>query len=169
MDVPEGFDSLDRGSTPDHPPLTALMVRAMIGIGPWARFFSILGIIFLVLGAMGAMIMLVLGIAGFSIPAEDTRGPGSEFLEMFGFGTLGLLYLVMTLIYVYPVVFLFKIANGVARMKSGDMVVGMENALTNQRSLYKYLGILTIIMLCLYPVVIILLMIVALSGITPSH
>jgi len=168
MDVPEGFEPSDRNSTPDHPPLTAPMVRAMIGIGPWARFFSILGIIFIVLGTMGAVIMLVLGIAGYAMP-DDTGGPESEFLDMFGFTTIGLLYLVMTLIYVFPVVFLFKTANGVARMKSGDMVAGMEHALTNQRSLYRYLGILIIIMLCLYPVVIVLVVIAALAGNMPGH
>ncbi len=167
MNQPVGFDPTTQVPTPDFPPMTEPMVRAMLAIGPWARFFSILGIIFTVLGAMGGLILIAMGIAGVSMP-RDMGGREIEFIPMIGLTVLGLLYLVMTLLYVFPVIFLFKTANGVARMKRGEMVGGIEHALTNQKSLYKYFGILTIVMLCLYPVFIIVIVVAALASSMPS-
>lgn len=83
---------------------------------------------------------------------------------MIGVPVLGLIYLAFALLYVFPVMFLFKTANGVVRMKRGEMAGGMEHALANQKSLYKFIGILTIIMLCLYPLFIIAIIAVALAN-----
>lgn len=70
MDQPEGFNSPAQAPRPDFPPMTEPMIRAMLGIGPWARFFSILGIIFTALGTMAGLMLIVLGVVGFALPRD---------------------------------------------------------------------------------------------------
>ena len=57
------------------------------------------------------------------------------------------------LLYIFPSLFLFRYASGIASMLKEDAVRGMESALAAQKSFWRFVGILTVIVLCIYAVV----------------
>lgn len=111
--------------------------------GKWMKFFAILGCIgvgFLVLAA------LMMASVGSYIPLDEDFGAfGRIFMRMFG-----IIYLVIAAVYIYPIIYLFR-ASAAARLaaESNDNVQVTE-FLKNNKSYWKYCGILTIVMFCVY-------------------
>ncbi len=135
-------------TTPPQPVvMTATMLDAVKATGPWLRFFSIMCFIGTGFGVLAGLGMFATGMFG------------AAFSEEIGGGVLvaamGGLYLIFALVYVFPGVFLFRAAGGVVQMKRGQVVAGLEKALANQKSLWKFMGIVTVVMLCLYPLFIV--------------
>jgi hypothetical protein len=91
------------------------------------------------------------------------------FFVLLGFGVLGLLYMlsltrarfesmavvpvfVLLLLYIPPAVFLWQYAGRIRRLQDGGGLPALEEALTSQKSFWKYVGILAAVVLCLYAV-----------------
>lgn len=91
---------------------------------------------------LGGLSMMALGVA--MVPG---RFPG-------GFGAgLGFIYIVMAIVYIIPAVFLWMYADrigGYLRQKSSG---ALASALEAQKSFWKFTGILTLIVLCLYAII----------------
>jgi len=68
---------------------------------------------------------------------------------------MGVFYLICAGLYVFPAIFLFRAAGGVVQVKRGQVVAGMEKTLGNQKSFWKFIGIVTVVMLCLYPFIVV--------------
>ena len=114
----------------------------------WARFLAIVGMVFLVL-------MIIFGLF-FSTMMATSRNPFEEPVEggsglMSGFGIgLAILYIILAVIWFFPLLFLLRFANGIrAALHSND-----QNALNvsfqNLKSCFRYVGIITIIILGMY-------------------
>lgn len=106
----------------------------------WANFLAIIGFI-----GIGLLVLLAL-FAG----AIFSNLPGGNVASSIGGGLITFIYLLMALLYFFPVMYLYKFATkmklGLARNNEDELT----EAFLNLKSHYKFIGILTIIMLSLY-------------------
>jgi hypothetical protein len=118
-------------------PVTPLMVDHLRATRPWVLLISIVMFIaagFMVLGGLAMMFM-----------------PTSPAMGGFGFGPLlGLIYFVMSALYIAPAYLLLKYASHIKDLVNGGGDVAMENALGSQKSFWRYSGIVTLIVIGLY-------------------
>ena len=139
--------------TPNQPPsITPTMVSSASALGPWTRFFSIMAFIGAGFMLLAGLFMLVMGIVGGAFAEE--MGGGILLIGM------AALYIVLAAVYVPAAIYLFRCAGGAAAIRRGDLVGGMEQVLTSQRAFWKFIGIVTIVMLCLYPLLILVAVLV---------
>lgn len=117
----------------------------------WAKFLGIAGFVF-----MGLMIF-----AGFAIGSAVMQTPGvNNALAAIGGIGFGLAYTLIAAIYFYPVFALYKFA-----VLCKEAVYSNDNhtfgrAMYYLKNMFKYIGVLTIIILALYALVIILIIMV---------
>ncbi len=112
---------------------TDAMLLSLRQTKPWVRFISIIG--FLVV-----LLLIAAGILSFvssSHPVEDTMLTSAT----------ALLNIVMAALYLLPSLFLFKYASAIKRLLQTEDATAMEAALQNQKSFWKFMGILTLVML----------------------
>ena len=106
---------------------------------PWVKFLAILG--FIVLG-----IIVLCGLAMMSGSVMNAPGFGAAF---------GILYLVLALLYYMPCLFLYRYSKAISTIPSTGQA-GLEEALKQQKSFWKFMGILTAVVLCIEVVVILI-------------
>jgi len=104
----------------------------------WGKFLAIVG--FVMIGFMVLMALMVGALA------QSMFGPNMPFSG----SILTFFYLALALVYLFPVLFLYRFAKS-----AGDAVLSRNaNSLTvalgNLKSLYKFMGILVLIFLGLY-------------------
>lgn len=119
---------------------------------PWVRLFSVLGFIgsaFLVIFAL----LLMVG-AGFM---------GEEFQGAIGVG-MGVAYLLFAVLYIMPSVYLWRYASSIQTLLSSRRTADLDEALKQQKSFWRFLGILTAVLLCIYAVILVGLMIFGAIG-----
>lgn len=100
----------------------------------WANFLAILGIIFLSLMVLAGVFMIVL--AAVTVPM------GSIFVF--------LLYALIAGIYAIPIYYLFKFAQTMRQALYNMDTFRVSEALGYLKSTFKFMGILSIVMLCIY-------------------
>lgn len=130
---------------PPQPPrdlVTAAMIESLRQTKPWVRFLSILGFI---ASALMVLIAIVIVIVGVVASQQAKAGEGALLIGM------GLLYLVLAVLYIFPSRFLFRYAGAIdealaSRYKSG----AVERALQHQKSFWKFVGIMTLVMMVVY-------------------
>lgn len=109
-------------------------------IAKWANFFAILGFI-----GIGLLVLVALfaGVIFSSLP-------GNNIASSIGGGVITFIYLLMAVLYFFPVLYLYKFSTkmkaGLARNNEDELT----EAFSNLKSHYKFVGILTIIMLSFY-------------------
>jgi hypothetical protein len=131
------------------------MLSSIRTTGPWLRFFSIMAFIGVGFMLLAGSIMLVGGVVGATF--------GEELGGGFMLAGMSIFYYVFAVLYIIPAVYLFRAAGGVVQIKRGELQAGMEKALANQKSFWKFAGILTLVMLCLYPIIMCVVMIVTIA------
>lgn len=117
--------------------VTPLMIEHLEATKPWVRFISV--IMFIVAGLIG-----LVGLAIMFIPTPMAGGS-----QAFGF-LVGILYIVMSGLYLAPAYFLFQYASSIQDLLRGGGDSAMESALGNQKSFWRFMGIFTLIILCIY-------------------
>ena len=121
----------------------------------WAKFLAILGFIVYGLAILGCLGMIL---GGTSIASSM---PGFDMYSGIGLTGLGLIYLIIILICFYPTYCLYKFAvktkEGLQNSNNASLTEGFKN----QKNMYKFYGIFTIIMLVIYGIVIIFAIIAA--------
>ncbi len=117
--------------------VTDTSVRMLLEAGKWAKFLSIVGFVMIGLLVVAALFMIV---AGSSMPLGLGRSGA----------IVGVAYLLSAVLYFFPTYFLFQFA---VKIKSGfgtNSQSEMDLALTNLKSMFKFVGILTIVVLAIY-------------------
>lgn len=112
----------------------------------WAFFLSMIGFIFI-----GLMLIVAIITATVAIPFSGLPAGGGIAATV--------LFISLTVLYFFPVFFLFKFATvskSALEMKGSSR---MEEALKYHKMLFKFLGILAIVFLCLYVIGIIAAMV----------
>lgn len=111
----------------------------------WTYFLSIVGFIFV--GIM-VLIGLVMGPIFNNLPMGDNPMP-------FPGGVITVLYIAMALVYFFPVYYLYQFSVKMKTALVQKSEVYLESAFRFLKSNFKFMGILTIVMLALYPIIII--------------
>ncbi len=121
--------------------LTAGMVDALEATRPWVRFLSILGFV-----CAGLMVLVALGMAGFGGYQMVTGNGQGGFLV-----GMGALYLLMSILYIFPSRYLYRYASAIADAADApSKSAAVERALREQKSFWKFAGIMALVMLVLY-------------------
>ena len=135
--------------------LTVTMLQYLNDASPWLRFIGILGYIgaaCMVLG--GILVPLFIILAGSYI---DEQLPGM-------FGLVYLLYIPFGVLAFFPAHFTFMFGQKIRNYKFTNSIEDLEQALKNNKSLWKFQGILYIVALSTIPVMIIVAIIVGVVG-----
>lgn len=125
---------------------------SLLETGGWANFLAIMGFIFI-----GFMVLIAFSIGSF---VPKTLDDGSPF--PFPVGLFSFIYVLIALVYFFPVYYLFNFANQVRngiRFRDANKVA---SAMRSLKSHYKFVGIITICMIVLY--ILIILLVVALGA-----
>lgn len=125
---------------------------------PWVKFLAIMGFIF-----TGLMILigLIFGLVGAALPAES--GISGSFGRV-----LGIAYLVLAILYLMPCLYLIRYARAIQAIP-GTGQAAFEDALKNQKSFWKFMGIMMVVVLCLYVLFIIFGVSAAVMGFSVHH
>lgn len=123
----------------------------------WGKFLAIIGFVFIGFMVVG----LLFGSAFFSAMSE-----GAGFGGSMGGGFFSIMYLVFALLYFFPVLYLYKFST---KMESGLKLRNEElvtDSFKNLKSLFKFMGVLTIVMLAFYALLFLAVSIGGLIGLT---
>jgi len=108
----------------------------------WAKFLAIVGFIFIGIGALGSIGLF----AASSMMSELTPVP---------MGSVAIFYLIIIGIYFFPIYYLLKFADKAKEALDSRNTQTLTESMQYLKSHYKFLGIFTIVMLSLYPIIII--------------
>ena len=115
----------------------------------WAYFLSIIGYV-----GIGLLVLIAI-FAGtfFSLMSNSVPGmaaAGGSFGFMFS-----IIYLIMALLYFFPVYYLNKFASNAKKAFRDNDSEALTNSFQYLKSHYKFIGILTVVLLALYGVILI--------------
>ncbi|HYH14004.1 MAG TPA: DUF5362 family protein [Flavisolibacter sp.] len=114
----------------------------------WARFLSIIGFIFL-----GIMILAGVSLSLFVGRPLDTYG-GSSVFDAFSVG-MAFFYLILAVLWFFPLLFLFRFATRMKTALNSNDQNALNIALQNLKICFRYVGVITIIVLALYALAIV--------------
>jgi len=114
----------------------------------WSMFIAILGFI-----GVGILVLVAL-FSGTALAflGDDFISPG------IGIG-IGILYLLIAVLYFFPVYYLFNFSSRAKKAVKESDSESLTESMKFLKSHYKFLGIMAIVMLALYPVLIALLVV----------
>ena len=118
--------------------LTSESVIYLQKIANWTTFFSVAGFVFIGLMIIAGMVMTTFLSAVFA-------ASGKPFMAYLGF-----IYIAISLIYIMPVIYLYRFSTFAKRAIRNSDSVEIMNALRNLKSHFKFVGIFTIGIFVLY-------------------
>ena len=106
----------------------------------WSKFLAIVGYI-----GIGLILLVVVAIISTStdIKSFGTYEPG----------IIAVIYLVMAVIYYFPVNYLYKFATNTRHALTSDSQTSLNFGLSNLASSFKCMGVLTLVILSLYALI----------------
>jgi len=110
--------------------------------GKWTKFLSIMGFIFVGL-------IVIMGFLAGSIMSIMPGGQSGVFPAGMGF-LFGGIYILLGLLYFFPTWYLFKFSQKMKLALTTNSNDELNEALSNQKSFYKFWGIFTIVFIGLY-------------------
>jgi hypothetical protein len=116
----------------------------------WTKFLGIMGFIF-----TGLMVMVALSVG--TIMQSMSEIPAYQGLASMGSGIITVLYLFIAAIYFYPSFLMYKFSTAA---KTAVLFGSQENlsiAMSKMKSIFKFWGILTIVIIAIYVLMIILI------------
>jgi hypothetical protein len=142
------FSDSGSGTTQQQICLTSAAQQFLNQTRPWVRFISVMTFIAAGIMAIAGIVMIAIGIGkGFpGIPSSGVRGP---LLGAMGNVAGGFFYIVLAFAYIAPGIFLSRCAGAISLLDSTRSPQALEDAMRNQRSFWRYVGILMIIGLIL--------------------
>ena len=138
-------ETLDIGGESGDLAVNGRTGELFLTISKWGKFLAIVGFIFLGLMVLGAIAMLV---GSSFIAANQPRGFGNTQAMPMTFASI--LYLLMAVLYFFPTLYLLKFSNKVKMAWEHKNQSDFDEAIVNLKSLFKFVGILTIVILGLY-------------------
>lgn len=120
--------------------VTPLMIQHLRATKPWVRFISVMMFI------MGGLVILAGFFMMFMPSMPGMRGAG------FGFG-IGIVYFLLGFLYIVPGYLLGQYASAINKLLLGGGDVAMEDALGSQKSFWRFVGILTLVLMCIYALI----------------
>lgn len=137
-------------STQNHanqPLLTSQGVDHLIKTAKWGKFLAILGFIIIGLLIIGGIAFgAIMGVVSDEL--SDSGFPFPPFI-------LSIIYIVIAVVYLFPVIYLNSFSNQTIKAASMNDTPLMESAFNNLRKLFTFTGILTIVVMAIYVIVLI--------------
>lgn len=131
-------------------PVTPLMVDHLRATKPWVRLISVIMFILAGLIFLGGFLMLFM--------------PSPAGMRGFGVGPIvGIIYFLMGGLYLFPAYFLHQYASSINDFLRGGGDSAMENALGSQKSFWRFSGILTLVIICIYALIFVFAILGAMS------
>jgi len=118
--------------------LTSESVFYLQKIANWTTFFSVAGFVFIGL-------MIILGVVMTTFLTTVFAASGKPYMAYMGF-----IYVAISLIYIMPVIYLYRFSTLARRAIRISDSVEIMYALRNLKSHFKFVGIFTIVILGLY-------------------
>lgn len=125
-------------------------------ISSWATFFAILGFVGVGLMALVAILIVVV------VPLIPTDGSNS--FAMYPTTLIGGVYLVIAVVYFFPVLYLFRFATKMKSALLDSNILKVDDAFINMKSHFRYMGIMTIVIISLY--ILAAIIVVIMGGLT---
>ena len=76
-----------------------------------------------------------------------------KFQNNFPFAWIGIFYVLMALLYFFPTYYLFQFANKTKKGISNNSNESVEEGLVNLKSMFKFIGIFTVVILSIYALI----------------
>ncbi|MEM9547686.1 MAG: DUF5362 family protein [Bacteroidota bacterium] len=108
----------------------------------WAKFLAIVGFVFTAIIVIGG---LAFGSIMSSFSSELDSG-----MPAFGGGMISVMYILIALLYFMPILYLYRFATKMQIALARDDQFELTSAFENLKSTFKFIGILTLIMLGFY-------------------
>lgn len=128
----------------------------------WTKFLAIMGFILIGLMVVGSLFLFAFGASMSSTYSSGMSGFGGLGGYM-GIG-MGLLYLLIAAFYLFPIISLFKFSTNMKLGINTNNAELITEAFRHQKNLYKFIGILTIIVIVLYLLIIVGAALVGIAG-----
>ena len=125
--------------------LTEVIKSNLVEAAKWAKFIAIIGFI-------GTGFMVIVGLFFGTIMGMVNRLEGTETAALPSFvgAVVAVVYILLALLYFFPLKYLYDFSSKVKRaIEITDQNLFSE-AILKLKSHYKYIGILMIVMICLY-------------------
>ena len=122
-------------------PVTPLMVEHLRATKPWVRLISVIMFISVGLMWLGGVFLM------FMPSPMGMRNPG------FVGPVIGIVYILFGGLYIFPAYFLHQYASSINDFVQGGGDSAMESALGSQKSFWRFVGILTLVIISLYALV----------------
>jgi hypothetical protein len=126
--------------------ITPTMVELLQATKPWVLFCAVLGFICTGFLGLGAVVMVGLTVFAGVVGLGET-----EPMELAMVG-LAVLYIVLAVPYYFGSLFLLRYSTAIGRLGTDGDSHAMEDALLNQKSFWKLVGIMMITMFVVYGV-----------------
>ena len=130
--------------------VTPVMVSHLEATKPWVRLMSIVLFVSVALMVLAGLVLMLM-------PASTMGGVGMGPM-------LGIFYLLLGGLYIFPAYFLHQFASSIRNFLNGGGDLAMEEALGSQKSFWRFVGILTLVFICLYAVVMVFAVLAAFVG-----
>jgi len=115
----------------------------------WAKFLSILGFLFIGL-------IVVLGVLmGVFLPILNDNPDVSTLGASFGGGAIMSIYILIAVVYFFPILYLYRFAKKIITAVDENDESYLESGFMNLKSMFKFMGILSIIMIAVYVLIIV--------------
>lgn len=123
---------------------------------PWSRLVGVVAWLFVGLIMLGSVGVLAVAVAG----ALSSSAAGEQGF-MIGMAAV---YLLMSVIYIYPAIKIWGYGSAIKRLLVSRTEADLVAALDKQRSLWKFLGILTLFIIVIYAGIFLFAMTVGIAG-----
>jgi hypothetical protein len=118
----------------------------------WAKFLAIIGFIF-------CAIMILVALFAGSIMGTMMASMGGGAASMMGSGFVTVIYLLLTAVYFFPCLYLYKFASQMQSALPGNEQGRLQSSFKNLKACFRFMGILFIIVMSFYVLAIIGVMI----------
>jgi hypothetical protein len=114
----------------------------LISAAKWGKFLAIVGFVFIGL-------MVLVGIIVQSLPSSLlSYGYGNPVLKY-----IGIIYLILGIVLFFPCLYLLKFSNKMQEAIRTSNQESLDNAFINLKAMFKFYGIVTIVILCFYALI----------------
>lgn len=138
---------------PPAPAFSEAVVHHLAQARPWVRLMAVMGFISVGFMTLFAMALLIVG----SFATQMAMPLGMRFL-------MGALYLGLGALYFPPALFLNRYASRIRDFQRERSAAELERALAAQTSFWRFVGIMVLVVLCLYALIFVVAMGAALVG-----
>ena len=134
-------------------PVSPAVQRYFTEMAKWGRFLAVTGFIFCVFLAIFSFFIPSIIM---EIPPNDTLSPGLSSWTSTGITAL---YLVLAIILFFPCLYLYKFSEKIRVCVETSSQENFDAAIKSLKTVFRFLGFLTIIMLSVYAIVFVVTMI----------